>query len=110
MPMSAPRAFRNRSAKFARALGASVRARRVYLGLRPTDLARRTGLAETVIVAIEAGESDLDLLRLAWVAAGLEFPLRTLLRRVERQIGWVRKSAGPAKRTKRPKRTRQNET
>lgn len=105
--MSPSRAPRNSSTAFVRALGAAVRARRVQLGLRRTAVARRIGLAETAIVAIEEGEADLDLILLARLAEVLELPLRTLLRRMERQIGWTRKNGEGAKR---PKRTHQKRT
>jgi len=89
--MSPPRAPRNSSTAFIRALGASVRARRMRLGQTRVELARRTGLSESAIISIEDGDVDLDLLKLVKLAEGLKIPLRILLRRAERQVGWGRK-------------------
>jgi transcriptional regulator with XRE-family HTH domain len=89
--MSPPRAPRNSSTAFIRALGASVRARRMRLGQTRVELARRTGLSESAIISIEDGDVDLDLLKLVKLAEALKIPLRILLRRAERQVGARRK-------------------
>jgi len=89
--MSPPRAPRKISIAFVRALGASVRARRIHLGMTGVDLARRTRMSETAISHIEEGARDLDLMELVSLAEALELPLRTLLRRAERQVEWARK-------------------
>ena len=101
--MSPPRSSRHNPTAFMRALGASVRARRMRLRQTRVELARRVGVTENTIIQIEAGELNLDLLQLVKLSEALELPLRILLRRVERQIGWVRKKkkrrsvSGPAK-------------
>jgi transcriptional regulator with XRE-family HTH domain len=100
--MSPPRKQRKSSMAFVRALGASVRARRMRLRQTRVELARRTGMSETAIIDIENGDPDLDLLQLVKLAEALQIPLRILLRRAERQIGWVtrkkkRRSKGRAK-------------
>jgi transcriptional regulator with XRE-family HTH domain len=92
--MSPPRAPRNSSAAFVRALGASVRARRMRLRQTRVELARRSGLSESMIINIEDGRADLDLLQLVALAEALELPLRILVRRAERQIGWGRRRDG----------------
>ncbi len=73
---------------FARAVGAEVRARRVRLELTRAGLARRSGLSAARIAVVEAGDPNLDLLRLAALADGLGMTLRVLLRRAERRAGW----------------------
>jgi transcriptional regulator with XRE-family HTH domain len=73
---------------FVRAVGAEVRARRLRAKLTRAELARRSGLSAGEIAVVEAGDPDLDLLRLAAVAAGLRITLHALLRRAERRAGW----------------------
>ena len=71
-----------------RALGASVRARRLRLKQTCADLARRSGLSEAAIVQVEAGDPGLDLLRLVAIAEALEISVRRLLQRAENRMRW----------------------
>jgi transcriptional regulator with XRE-family HTH domain len=101
--MCPPRMPRNRSAAFVRALGASIRARRMRLRLTRVELAGRARLSESRIIQIEDGDSDLELLQLMAIAEALEISLRRLLRRVERQVGWVNPEGNGGVTTKRKK-------
>jgi transcriptional regulator with XRE-family HTH domain len=101
--MCPPRVPRNRSAAFVRALGASIRARRMRLELTRVELARRTRLSETRIIEVEDGDPDVDLLQLVAIAAALEISLRRLLRRAERRLGWVNPEGNEGVTTKRKK-------
>ena len=78
-----------------RALGAVIRARRLRLKKTCGDIALRSGLSEAAIVQAERRDPSLDLLQLAAIAAALEIPLRTLLRRAERKIRRGRKKRKP---------------
>jgi transcriptional regulator with XRE-family HTH domain len=71
------------------------------LGLTRIELARRTRSSEGRIIEIEDGDPDLDLLQLVAIAAALEIPLRRLLRRAERRIGWVNPEGNGGVTTKR---------
>jgi transcriptional regulator with XRE-family HTH domain len=86
--MSRPRVPQSSSTAFVRALGAAVRARRLRLKQTCADLAKRSGLSESAIVRVEAGDPSLDLLRLVAIAEALEIPVRILLRRAERRVRW----------------------
>lgn len=78
-----------------RALGAVIRARRLRLKKTCADIALRSGLPEAEIVQAERCDPGLDLLQLAAIAAALEIPLRTLLRRAERKIRRGRQKRTP---------------
>src|ERR1700738_4423298 len=86
--MCPPRVPKSSSTAFVRALGGAVRAQRLRLRRTCADLARRSGLSEAAIVQVEAGDPSLDLLQLVAIAEALEIPVRTLLQRAERRIGW----------------------
>ncbi len=86
--MSRPRVPQNGSAAFVCALGAAVRARRLRLKKTRADLALHSGLSESGIESVEAGDPNLDLLQLVAIAAALDIPARTLLRRAERRSQW----------------------
>ena len=106
--MCPPRLPRNRSAAFVRALGASIRARRMRLRLTRVELARRSRMSEGRVIEIEDGDSDLDLLQLLAIATALEMSLRRLLQRAERQVGWLNPegNSGVTTKRKKPKRWR----
>jgi transcriptional regulator with XRE-family HTH domain len=93
--MSPSRVPPSSATAFVRALGAAVRARRLRLKQTCAGLAKRSGLSESAIVQVEAGDPGLDLLRLVAIAEALEIPVRTLLRRAERRVRW-RGNAGAA--------------
>lgn len=101
--MSRPRAPQNRSAAFVCALGAVVRARRLLLKQTYADLARLSGLSESAIYNVEAGDPSLDLLQLVAIAGALEIPVRNLLKRAERKSHWRGKAGTTASRIKRRK-------
>lgn len=102
--MCPPRVPRKTSAAFVRALGASIRARRMRLGLKRVELARRARLSESRIIAVEDGDPDIDLLQLVAIADALQISLRRLLRRAERKVGWRNPDANGGVTTKRGKR------
>ncbi len=58
------------------------------LGQTRVELARRARLSEGRIIAVEAGDPDVDLLQLVAIADALQISLRRLLRRAERKVGW----------------------
>lgn len=84
--MSPPRVPKSKPSAFVRAVGAAVRARRMRLKQTCADLAERSGLSEAEIIQVEAGDPDLDLLRLVAITQALEIPVRTLLQRAERRV------------------------
>jgi transcriptional regulator with XRE-family HTH domain len=116
--MSASRIPQNSPTAFVRALGAAVRARRLRLGQTRADLSGRSGLSESVIARVEAGDATLDLLQLVAIAEALEIALRTLLRQAERAIGWTKETAsrgtgreaGVAARTSRKRRKKPDQS
>lgn len=95
--MSPPRVPKSGSAAFVHALGAAVRMRRMRLKQTRANLAQRSGMSEAAIVQVEAGDADLDLLQLLAIAEALEIPLRILLQRVEKKVGWRGKGGTPAR-------------
>jgi hypothetical protein len=97
-PMSLQRASQRNSAAFVRALGTVIRARRLRLKKTCAQIAIRSGLSEAAIVRAESFAPDLDLLGLVAIAAALDLPLRTLLRRAERKIQGARKTRRTARR------------
>ena len=84
--MPPPRVPKRKPTAFVRALGEAVRARRMRLKQTHADLAELSGLTEAEIVQVEAGNPDLDLLRLVAIAQALQIPVRTLLQRAERRV------------------------
>jgi UDP-N-acetylglucosamine 1-carboxyvinyltransferase len=93
--MAPPRVPHSGSTAFVRALGAAVRARRLRLKQTCADLAERSGLSESAIVQVEAGDPDLNLLRLVAIAEALEISVRTLLQRAQRRVRWGGSSGAP---------------
>ena len=61
------------------ALGASVRARRLQLGLSQDALAARTGLHRTYVGGIERGERNVSLLNICVLAEALSISVSDLL-------------------------------
>ncbi|SRR5581483_5555956 len=102
--MCPPRVPRKTPTAFVRALGASIRARRMRLGQTRVELARRARLSENRIIAVEDGDPDIDLLQLVAIADALEISLRRLLRRAERKVGWRNPDGNGGVTTKRGKR------
>jgi hypothetical protein len=81
------------------------------LGQTRVALARRARLSETRIIAVEAGDPDVDLLQLVAIADALQISLRRLLRRAERKVGWRARGGNGGVTTKRlgkkrPRKTR----
>jgi transcriptional regulator with XRE-family HTH domain len=66
-----------------RALGAAIRATRTERGLSQEAFAIRAGIDRSYYGAIERGEFNLSIGKLAAIAAGLELPAWELLRRGE---------------------------
>ena len=108
--MSPPRVPKSGSTAFVRALGASVRARRLRLKQTCADLARRSGLSEAAIVQVEAGDPGLDLLKLVAIAEALEISVRRLLQRAEKRVrganGGAAEPSGKSRGGKRRRRPR----
>src|SRR5882724_8791507 len=96
-PMAPPLVPHSGSTAFVRALGAVVRARRLRLKQTCADLAEHSGLSESAIVQVEAGDPDLNLLRLVAIAEALEISVRTLLQRAQRKVRWGGNSGAPGR-------------
>ena len=60
-------------------LGARIRARRNELGWTQADLGRRAGVSARFLVALEKGEGNISLVRLAEIAQALGVSLSTLV-------------------------------
>src|SRR5262249_36781821 len=85
--MCPPRVSRRKAEAFARALGASIRARRMRMRQTRVELARRSRLSETRIIQVEDGDPDVDLLQLEAVANVLDFAVGGLRGGGVRRIG-----------------------
>ena len=99
--MSMQRASQRNSVAFVRVLGMVIRARRLRLKKTCAQIAFRSGLSEAAIVRAESFDPGLDLLGLVAIAAALDLPLQTLLRRAERKIQAAGKTRKKTRRTAR---------
>jgi len=63
-----------------RRIGSRVRQRRTDMGLTLKNLAERSGLSERFLSGVEAGRSNISIVRLSQLAQALDQPLTSLLR------------------------------
>lgn len=76
--------MRKLSAEFVRALGATVRQRRLRLDLSLEELAAKAHLSATEVTRLESGQHDVKLLQLQAIASALDYALSELVSRTER--------------------------
>jgi transcriptional regulator with XRE-family HTH domain len=86
-------------AEFVRALGATVRRRRVRLNLSLGRLASKTGLSITELTRLESGQHDVKLLQLQAIASALDYALSELVSRTERLMARRQRQSGKRNKT-----------